>query len=60
MPKPVVLVTGVSGFVGSHVVVELLRKGYAVRGTARSGRIASLESTICKDNPDFTLVHVEN
>ncbi|KNZ79678.1 Putative uncharacterized oxidoreductase, partial [Termitomyces sp. J132] len=53
-------VTGVSGFVGSHVVVELLRKGYAVRGTARSGRIASLESTICKDNPDFTLVHVEN
>ena len=25
-------VTGVSGFVGSHVVSELLREGYTVRG----------------------------
>ena len=27
-------VTGVSGFVGSHVVSELLREGYIVRGYA--------------------------
>jgi dihydroflavonol-4-reductase len=32
----VVLVTGVSGYVGHHCAAELLRKGYTVRGTLRS------------------------
>jgi dihydroflavonol-4-reductase len=31
-----VLVTGASGFVGKYVVIELLRAGYAVRGTIRA------------------------
>ncbi len=30
-----VLVTGVTGFIAKHIVAELLRSGYAVRGTAR-------------------------
>lgn len=30
-----VLVTGVSGFVGQHCAAELLKEGYAVRGTIR-------------------------
>lgn len=30
-----ILVTGASGFVGKHVIGELLRAGYAVRGTVR-------------------------
>ncbi len=31
-----VLVTGASGYIGGHCVVELLRAGYRVRGTVRS------------------------
>ena len=31
-----VLVTGISGYVGSHCAVELLKQGYQVRGSVRS------------------------
>ncbi|MCF3961470.1 NAD-dependent epimerase/dehydratase family protein [Streptomyces fuscigenes] len=31
-----VLVTGVSGYIGGHIAAELLRRGYAVRGSVRS------------------------
>ena len=34
--KPLILVTGASGFVGKWTVVEALKAGYAVRGTVRS------------------------
>lgn len=34
--KPLVLLTGASGFVGKWTVIELLRAGYPVRGTVRS------------------------
>ena len=33
---PKVLVTGASGFIGTHIIQQLLRAGYAVRGTVRS------------------------
>lgn len=33
---PLVLVTGPSGFIGAHVFVQLLERGYSVRGTVRS------------------------
>jgi nucleoside-diphosphate-sugar epimerase len=35
--KPVVLITGVSGYLGSHVALAFLKDGsYTVRGTVRS------------------------
>jgi nucleoside-diphosphate-sugar epimerase len=33
---PLVLVTGLSGFIGAHVFIQLLKRGYSVRGTVRS------------------------
>lgn len=36
MSKGMVLVTGVSGYVGHHCAAELLAQGYSVRGTVRS------------------------
>lgn len=34
--KTLVVVTGASGFIAKHVIAELLKRGYAVRGTLRS------------------------
>ena len=42
-----VLVTGIGGFVGKYVALELLRAGYAVRGTVRSeDKAASVHATL--------------
>ncbi|MFP4597795.1 MAG: NAD-dependent epimerase/dehydratase family protein [Persicimonas sp.] len=36
MSDETICVIGVSGFIGSHVAAELLRRGYSVRGTLRN------------------------
>ncbi|KAL8955791.1 MAG: hypothetical protein Q9183_006524, partial [Haloplaca sp. 2 TL-2023] len=36
-----VLVTGISGYIGSHVADQLLQAGYRVRGTTRDENKAS-------------------
>ncbi len=42
-----VVVTGASGFIAMHCIVELLKKGYEVRGTLRSlGRPESIRNSI--------------
>lgn len=44
-----VLVTGISGFVGKHCAVALLNKGYRVRGTLRSlARSDAVRATLAK------------
>ncbi len=35
MSKDLVLVTGATGFIAKHIIVELLRQGFAVRATVR-------------------------
>jgi dihydroflavonol-4-reductase len=48
--KSTVLVTGASGFVATHCIVQLLRAGYRVRGTLRSAaRGASLRSVLRRE-----------
>lgn len=44
-----VLVTGATGFIASHLILELLERGYEVRGTARSAAKADALNTILSD-----------
>lgn len=47
------MVTGVTGFVGSHVAKALLERGYRVRGTVRDlEKAAWLVNNIFKDYAD--------
>ncbi|MDH5608827.1 MAG: aldehyde reductase [Cyclobacteriaceae bacterium] len=47
-----VLLTGISGFIGMHTAVQLLAKGYTVRGTLRHlDRAAQVRETIGKHAP---------
>ncbi|KAK0442330.1 NAD-P-binding protein [Armillaria borealis] len=60
MSKPLVLVTGASGFLASYIISLLLAEGYAVRGTARPKKIESLQAAPIADNTDFSLVQIDD
>ncbi|RDB30855.1 hypothetical protein Hypma_005979 [Hypsizygus marmoreus] len=53
-----VLVTGISGFVGSYVVLELLKQGYTVRGTVRLARLPAFQASALADK--ITLVPIDD
>lgn len=58
-----VLLTGITGFLGSHTAIQLLGKNYEVIGTLRSkARAASIKATIAKHTDkinNLTLVEAE-
>ena len=57
-----VLVTGISGFIGSHTAVRLLQKGYQVRGTVRNKvKGARVAAKICAaaGKPEIAIELVE-
>jgi len=60
--KPV-LVTGASGFIAVHCIIQLLEQGYQVRGTLRSmSRENELRNTLAKfvqANEQLTLVQAD-
>ena len=49
MARDTVLVTGGSGFVGSHVILQLLDAGYVVRTTLRSLAKADVVRDMLRD-----------
>ena len=44
-----VLVTGATGFIASHLILQLIEKGYQVRGTARSADKAEALNAILSE-----------
>ena len=47
MPAKTILVTGASGFIGCHCVLDLLNHGYRVRGSVRDpGRTPAIETML--------------
>ena len=55
LPKgSLVLVTGASGFIGSHVVNEALKAGFKVRGTARTEEKAEKTKTIFNNDSNYS------
>ncbi|KAF8063230.1 NAD-P-binding protein [Lyophyllum atratum] len=55
-----ILVTGINGFVGSHVVLQLIEAGYKVRGTLRGGKIDNFRNVFGSKFPALEVVQVED
>ncbi|KAF8647119.1 hypothetical protein AX16_006951 [Volvariella volvacea WC 439] len=55
----VVLVTGVSGYVGSHIVYALLEAGYSVRGTVRGHKLDNVKK-VYQDVKAFKAIEISD
>ena len=56
-----VLVTGATGFIAQHCIVQLLEAGYNVRGTARStDRYAEVKAILAANLSDAAKSHLDN
>lgn len=56
-----VLVSGANGYIALHVVQNLLKAGYAVRGTVRSqSKVTHLKETFASYGDKFEVVVVED
>jgi nucleoside-diphosphate-sugar epimerase len=50
-----VLVTGISGFLGGHVALELLRQGFRVRGSVRDlSKADKVRATLARQGADLS------
>lgn len=60
MNPKLILITGISGFVAKHCAIELLKHGYAVRGTLRQlSNVAEVQATLANHCDIATLQFVQ-
>ncbi|KAH7913247.1 hypothetical protein BJ138DRAFT_1099614 [Hygrophoropsis aurantiaca] len=60
MSSELILVTGAAGFLASHIVHQLLEKGYRVRGTARGAKVQLLKEGYASYGDRFEAVSVQD
>ncbi|KAJ7183861.1 hypothetical protein C8R46DRAFT_1173029 [Mycena filopes] len=53
-----VLVTGASGFLGSHVVLQLIEKGYRVRAAARGSHVEHMRATYATYDDQVQVIEI--
>ncbi|KAK0191229.1 hypothetical protein F5146DRAFT_1138017 [Armillaria mellea] len=58
MSGQLILVTGSTGFIGCHIVEQLLENGYRVRAVARSAKVEQLKSTYADFGDRFDAVGI--
>ncbi|KDQ50493.1 hypothetical protein JAAARDRAFT_74144 [Jaapia argillacea MUCL 33604] len=58
--KPLILVTGASGFVGSNIVYEALKAGYRVRGTVRSKKVDLIKEAYATYKDQFEVIPIDD
>ncbi|ETO35235.1 hypothetical protein RFI_01828 [Reticulomyxa filosa] len=56
---PLVLVTGASGFIASHIIQQLCSEGYRVRGTVRNRKKCDLSHLLTGDKNDIELIECD-
>ena len=60
MTKEPILITGISGFIAKHCALELLKHGYAVRGTVRrAAKADEVQATLAKYCDTTKLTYAE-
>ncbi|KAH8830835.1 hypothetical protein DL96DRAFT_977995 [Flagelloscypha sp. PMI_526] len=55
-----VLVSGASGFLGTHIVNQLLASGFNVRALARGSKVAALRKTYEISSPRFEVLEIKD
>ncbi|KAI8982891.1 NAD-P-binding protein [Trametes punicea] len=58
--KKVILVTGINGFLGTHIVDQAVKAGYRVRGTVRSNNVDSTRETNAIYGADVEVMAIDN
>ncbi|KAJ7575156.1 hypothetical protein C8J56DRAFT_460543 [Mycena floridula] len=53
-----ILVTGATGFVGSHLITQLFASGYRVRAAARTAKVEQVRAAYAKYGQDFEVVEI--